>query len=103
MSNARHQEGEEPLQTGRPFASEQGALNVVDGSTMTLRATIPLGRETFTVREAPGGRTVCVANSASDTISVVDTATFDVVQTLSVTPQPGQVPIGGPHGLAFFD
>jgi YVTN family beta-propeller protein len=88
--------------TGRPFGSAPGALHVIDGTTMTLRATIPLDRESFTIREAPDGRTVCVSNGASDTVSVVDVETLDVIRTLTVTRQDETpLPFGGTHGLAF--
>lgn len=84
---------------GQPFGSAQGALYVIDAETMTLRGTIPLDHESFTMREAPDGNTVAVSNGASDTVSVVNTTTVELERTLTVARCPG--PFGGTHGMAF--
>jgi YVTN family beta-propeller protein len=86
--------------TGRKFGSERGALHVLDGATMTVRGTVPLGSESFTIREAPDGASVCVANGASNTLSVVDLATLTVTRTLNIPLSP-DFPFSGTHGLSF--
>jgi YVTN family beta-propeller protein len=86
--------------TRRKFGSERGALHVLDGATMTVRGTVPLGSESFTIREAPDGASVCVANGASGTVSVVDLATLTVTRTLNIPPS-RDFPFSGTHGLSF--
>src|SRR5260370_13113183 len=86
--------------SGRKVGSEGGALHVLDGATMTVRGTVPVGSESFTIREAPDGASVCVANGASNTVSVVDLATLTVTRTLNIPPS-RDFPFSGTHGLSF--
>jgi YVTN family beta-propeller protein len=63
-------------------AATTGTVSVVDLSSMQVTATIstglhPTGMATF-------GRTLLVANTYSDSISVVDTATNEVVRTIDL-------------------
>jgi YVTN family beta-propeller protein len=83
------------------FGSTRGALNVIDAESMTLRGTVELDNESFTMREAPDGQTVCVSNATSNTISVVDLGTLDVARTLHIARR-SEAPFSGAHGLAFL-
>jgi DNA-binding beta-propeller fold protein YncE len=82
------------------FGASNGALHIVDSDSMSLTASVPLDIESFTVREAPDGATVCVANLGSGTISVIDLTDFRVVRTLECS-RDRETPIGGTHGLSF--
>lgn len=64
-----------------------GTLSVVDLGTLTLRTRIPVGLHPTTMTVA--GPHVLVADSDSDTVSVVDTATDTRVKTIAVSPLPG--------------
>jgi YVTN family beta-propeller protein len=86
--------------TGRRFGSVRGALHVIDADEMTIRDTIPLDIESFTIREAPDGETVGVANGGSGTVSVIDLTALELARTLTVTPNP-DFPFSGTHGLSF--
>jgi YVTN family beta-propeller protein len=67
---------------------------------MSLTATVQLDVESFTVREAPDGGTVRVANLGSGTVNVIDLADFRVVRTLECS-RDKESPLGGTHGLSF--
>jgi YVTN family beta-propeller protein len=87
--------------TQEVFGSARGALNIIDAETMTLRGTVELDHESFTMREAPDGQTVCVSNATSNTVSVVDLDTLELVRTLHIARRP-EAPFSGAHGLAFL-
>jgi YVTN family beta-propeller protein len=70
-------------------AAITGTVSVVDLTTMKVTATIPTGLHPTGM--AFYGRSLLVANTYSDTISVIDTATNTVVRTISLG-----LPIGVP-------
>jgi YVTN family beta-propeller protein len=70
-------------------AAITGTVSVVDLTTMKVTATIPTGLHPTGM--ALYGRSLLVANTYSDTISVIDTATNTVVRTISLG-----LPIGVP-------
>jgi DNA-binding beta-propeller fold protein YncE len=82
------------------FGASSGALHVIDSDSMSLTATVRLDLESFTIREAPDGATVCVANLGSGTVNVVDLTDFQVVRTLDCS-RDKESPLGGTHGLSF--
>jgi len=82
------------------FGTSSGALHIIDSDSMSLKASVKLDLESFTIREAPDGATVCVANLGSGTINVVDLTDFRVVRTLDCS-RDKESPLGGTHGLSF--
>ena len=52
---------------------------MIDTATNTLSATIPVGASPFGVAVTPDGSKVYVANSFSDTVSVIDAATNTLI------------------------
>ncbi|MGH3921466.1 MAG: YncE family protein [Pseudonocardiaceae bacterium] len=57
---------------------------MIDTTTNTVIATIPVGNDPTLMAVAPNGSRVYVANSNSDTVSVIDTATNTVIATIRV-------------------
>jgi DNA-binding beta-propeller fold protein YncE len=82
------------------MGDSRGALHIVDSDSMSLTASVQLDLESFTIREAPDGATVCVANLVSGTINVVDLAESRVIRTLECS-RDKESPLGGTHGLSF--
>lgn len=85
-----------------PFGggSVTGTVSRVDVTTGAVTATVPVGLHPTNLL-LDGGR-LFVANSNSDTVSVIDTATATVAQTLAITPFP-QAPFGSfPTALAML-
>ena len=77
-----------------------GTVSVVDLTAKKERSTITVGLHPTAMTLS--GATLLVANTNSDTVSVINTATAAVADTLSLTPYPG-APLGaGPTGLALL-
>jgi YVTN family beta-propeller protein len=84
-------------------AAITGTVSVVDLASMTVTATISTGLHPTGM--AFNGRDLLVANAYSDTISVIDTGTNVVVQTINLALPigvPGQAPAygAGPNSIA---
>ena len=86
-------------------AAITGTVSVVDLASMTVTATISTGRHPTGM--AFHGNELLVANTYSDTISVIDTTTNTVVETIHLgaadqeCPAPANRPIGAaPNSIA---
>lgn len=67
-------------------------VSVIDTTSDTVTATIPLGSGAFTVAFAPDGHYAYVTDAGSNSVSVIDTASNTVTAT---------VPFVNPEGVAF--
>ncbi len=85
-----------------------GTVSVIDATSLTVVATIPVGASPGRLAVVPDGARILVANSGSDTLSVLDATTDAVVATiavgdgpssLAVTPNGARVYVGGTNGL----
>ena len=77
------------------------AIALVNGRTMSIEATIPVGDHPTDMVESPDGKRLFVANANENTVSVVDCAGRRVVETLcsALTPR---APAGStPNALAL--
>ena len=68
-------------------------VGVLDTTTSTFIATVPVGVRPFALDVSPDGKRVYVPNHDSGSISVIDTATNAVVDTIKVAPNPHWVDI----------
>ena len=59
-----------------------GTVSVIDTTSNTVTATIPVGRAAKGVAVTPDGSTVYVANQNANTVSVIDTASNTVTATI---------------------
>src|SRR5260221_6653711 len=59
-------------------------VSVIDTTTNTVSATIPVGVTPFGVAASPNGSKVYVTNAFSNTVSVIDTATNTVIAMIPV-------------------
>jgi YVTN family beta-propeller protein len=84
----------------RSNASE-GSVSVIDlaGGPATERVT---GRHACALALSPNERFVAVANAGSDTVSVIDTRTGNIVETILVRQSPGD-PFGAQPDALVFD
>ncbi len=69
------------------------AVSVLDTTTNTIVATIPVRTRPFLAAVTPDGKRLYVPNHDSGTISVIDTSTRKVTKEISVAPNP--------HWVAF--
>jgi YVTN family beta-propeller protein len=84
----------------RHVASE-GSVTVIDLATGKVRAEIVTGLHASALAVSPEGRHVVCANAASDTLSVIDTQTDAVVETIWAKPRPADLFGAQPNALAF--
>ncbi len=74
--------------TGNPIAQKQSR-------------EIMVGLHSSAMALSPNGRWIVVANAGSDTLSVIDTATDQVVETIWTRQNPGDLFGANPNALAF--
>ena len=84
----------------RDIANE-GSVTVIDLATGRVRTEIPVGLHPSAIAVSPNEKYVVVANTGSDTLSVIDTATDVVVEKISVRVTPGDLFGAQPNALAF--
>ena len=83
----------------RSIASE-GSVTVIDLDT-TNQTEILTGRHTCALALSPDGKHLAVANAGSDTVSVIDTRTDKIVETICTRQNPGDLFGAQPDALAF--
>ena len=84
----------------RHIASE-GSVTVIDLDSGNVKTEILAGLHTCGLALSPDGRFICAANSGSDTISVIDTRTDSIVETIWARQNPADLFGAQPNALAF--
>ena len=84
----------------RSIASD-GSVTVVDLARGTILGEIPVGLHPTALAVSPDGRFAVAANSGSDTLSVIDTHTDRVVETIWAKSSPAELFGAQPCALAF--
>ena len=84
----------------RHIASE-GSISVINLNTGQVEREIILGLHASGLALAPKGRHLAIANAASDTVSILDTRTDRVIETISLRWQPDDYFGASPNALAF--
>ena len=83
------------------FIANEGSVTVIDLTTGERRAEIITGLHASALALHPNGRYLICANAASDNLSVIDTRTDKVVETIWVKPTPADLFGASPNALAF--
>src|SRR6185436_17179554 len=81
--------------------ANEGSVTVIDLATGIVRAEILTGLHASALAVAPDRRHVVVANAASDNLSVIDTRTDKLVETIWVKQSPADLFGASPNALAF--
>mgnify|MGYP001057487876 CR=1 FL=1 len=84
----------------RHIASE-GSVSVVELASGAAKAEIPVHLHASALALSPDGRHVVCANAASDNLSVIDTVTDAVVETIWAKGGPADLFGASPNALAF--
>jgi YVTN family beta-propeller protein len=103
--------GDSPLKSSGTPVQIDPKTNVVNHGSVTviqetavgwkLRNTIPVGGHACGMTVSPNGKFVYVANANSDTVSVIDTAKEEVVETIDCKPE-AKLPFGsGSNAVAL--
>ncbi len=83
------------------YIASEGSVTVIDSRSGKIMGEIIVGQHASALAVAPGGKTVVVANAASDTLSVIDTKTDQVIETICARPDAGDLFGASPNALAF--
>ena len=81
--------------------ANEGSVSVIDLHDGLVTSEILTGQHASALLLTPNGRYVCVANANSDTISVIDTASDGVCDTIPVRWQPQDLFGASPNALAM--
>ncbi|HYN05204.1 MAG TPA: bifunctional YncE family protein/alkaline phosphatase family protein [Vicinamibacteria bacterium] len=81
--------------------ANEGSVTVIDLATGTAKAEVMTGLHASALAVSPDGRHVVCANAASDTLSVIDTRSDAVVETIGAKPSPADLFGAQPNALAF--
>ena len=82
------------------FIASEGSVSVVHLSNSAIQH-IAVGLHSSALALHPGGRYLVCANAASDNLSVIDTRTDTVVETIWVKQSPADIFGASPNALAF--
>ncbi len=87
----------------RTQVADRGTVSVLEAASgkWRLRKTIRVGLHPSGLIASKDGRFVYVANANSDTVSVIDTKTEEVVETIAVPPEGPRLPFGSGSEPAF--
>jgi len=83
------------------YIANEGSVSVIHLTKETPVSQIMVGLHSSALAAAPDGRHVVVANAGSDTLSVIDTRTDKVVETIWVKSSPADLFGASPNALAF--
>jgi YVTN family beta-propeller protein len=83
------------------FIANEGSVSVIDLSADRIVTEIPAGLHSSAMALSPNGRYLVVANAASDTLSVIDTRTDKVIETIWTRQKPSDLFGASPNALAF--
>ncbi|MGW6918526.1 YncE family protein [Kitasatospora sp. NPDC054939] len=75
-----------------------GRLRILAPGSYDSLASIPVGQVPLTIHSSPDGTRAYVANTASDTVTVVDLVDLRVLAVVAVSEQAD----AGPHGIAHL-
>src|SRR6185369_10429287 len=82
------------------FIALEGSVTVIDLSGRSAPKTIMTGLHSSALALAPGGKYAVVANAGSDTLSVIDTARDEVIETIWTRQNPADLFGASPNAVA---
>ena len=83
------------------FVASEGSVSIVLLDSTEKPAEILTGLHACALAATPNGRYLVVANAASDTLSVIDTRTDTIIETICARQSPGDLFGAQPNALAF--
>ncbi|HEY3862364.1 MAG TPA: bifunctional YncE family protein/alkaline phosphatase family protein [Verrucomicrobiae bacterium] len=83
------------------YIASEGSVTVIDSRSGKVKTEILTGKHASALAVAPDGKHIVAANAASDTLSVIDTKSDQVVETICARQDPGDLFGASPNALAF--
>lgn len=101
-SNTASSSGSATLVDDRGIAAS-GSVSVFDATSLSLIAEVDVGLHPIAIRVSPDGSILAVANSNSDSVTIVDAVTVDTLKTLHVPLRAATLRGASPTALTFSD
>ena len=87
------------------YIADEGSVSVIElkskSETQDSKIELLTGMHACALAVSPNGRCVVVANAGSDTLSVIDTRTDKIVETICARQDPGDLFGAQPNAMAF--
>jgi DNA-binding beta-propeller fold protein YncE len=83
------------------FIASEGSVSVIDLKSSQPKTEIVTGLHASALAVSPNGRYMVCANAAADNLSVIDTRTDTVVETIWMKPKPSDLFGASPNALTF--
>ena len=83
------------------FIADEGSVTVIDLKSGKVVHEIMVGLHSSALALTPNGHYLCVANAASDSVSVIETGRDEVVETISLRWHPNDLFGASPNALAM--
>jgi YVTN family beta-propeller protein len=83
------------------YVASEGSVSVINTKENKVTAEILTGKHACAMALSPNGRYLVVANAAGDTLSVIDTKTDTVVESICARQEPGDLFGASPNALVF--
>src|SRR5512143_3018849 len=81
--------------------AREGSVSVIDLAAGRVKTEIPVGLHASALAVSPDGKWVVCANAASDNLSVIDTSTDTVAETIWAKATPADLFAASPNALVF--
>ncbi|MEO5802301.1 MAG: bifunctional YncE family protein/alkaline phosphatase family protein [Verrucomicrobiota bacterium] len=81
--------------------ANEGSVSVINLRNGKVEKEIVVGLHSTAMALAPNGRFIAIANSGSDTLSIIDTRRDEIVETISLHWQPKDLFGASPNALVF--
>jgi DNA-binding beta-propeller fold protein YncE len=83
------------------FIADQGSVSVIDLAAGKTKTEIRAGLHASALERTKNGQYLFVANSAGDTLSIIDTSADKIVETVDMNWRTGDLFGASPDGIAF--
>jgi len=84
------------------YIANEGSISIIDTTHESVAVSLKVGLHASAMSLSPNGRWLVIANSGSDSLSVLDTRTDKIVETISARQNPADL-FWGAAGRACFD
>jgi len=83
------------------YIANEGSVTIIDTTQKSLPVSLQVGLHASAMKLSPNGRWLVIANTGSDSLTVLDTRSDKIVETISARQNPADLFGAQPDALAF--